>query len=191
MDKTLDYDELDDALRRCGSGYDAAQSHGLLASRLAVTGRDGGYDWIAYVLDGSDESNALRKECEAMLSSMFERAAKSLSERQSDFAPFLPDDAIDLDARAQALGHWCEGYLHGLVSVQHSNALKKRLAEEPIADIIKDMLQLTRATAGDAPEDDATEDAYVELVEYLRVAAQLVYEELAEFRTPPPTGAVH
>lgn len=191
MDKTLDYDELDDALRRCGSGYDAAQSHGLLASRLAVTGRDGGYDWIAYVLDGSDESNALRKECEAMLSSMFERAAKSLSERQSDFAPFLPDDAIDLDARAQALGHWCEGYLHGLVSVQHSNALKKRLAEEPIADIIKDMLQITRATAGDAPEDDATEDAYVELVEYLRVAAQLVYEELAEFRTPPPTGAVH
>ncbi len=191
MDTTPDYDDLDDALRRCGSSYDAAQSHGLLASRLAVTGRDGGYDWIAYVLDGTDPSNALRKECETMLIAMLERTDKSLTERQSEFAPLLPDDAIELDARAEALGRWCEGYLHGLVSVQHSNALKKRLAEEPIADIIKDMLQITRATAGEEAEDEATEDAYVELVEYLRVAAQLVYEELAEFRKPPPTQAVH
>ena len=47
------------------------------------------------------------------------------------------------------MGHWCEGFLHGLVSADHGDALQgARLAEDPLADIIKDMLQITRATAG-------------------------------------------
>ena len=61
-------------------------------------------------------------------------------------------------------------------------ALKQGLAAEPLADIIKDMLQITRATVDDGSDDETTESAYTELVEYLRVAAQLTYEELAEFR---------
>jgi len=81
------------------------------------------------------------------------------------------------------MAHWCEGFLHGLVSTQHSDPLKARLAEEPLADIIKDMLQITRATAGEDDDEDV-DSAYAELVEYLRVAAQLTYEELAEFRQP-------
>ena len=43
------------------------------------------------------------------------------------------------------MGHWCEGFLHGLVSADHGDALRARLAEDPLADIIKDMLQITRA----------------------------------------------
>jgi uncharacterized protein YgfB (UPF0149 family) len=54
-----------------------------------------------------------------------------------------------------------------------------------MADIIKDMLQITRAAVADDSDDDATDDAYVQLVEYLRVSAQLTYEELVEFRQRP------
>ena len=86
--------------------------------------------------------------------------------------------------RAAALAHWCEGYLHGLVSVDHGDALRQRLAEDPLADIIRDMLQLTRAAADDS-DDETNEAAYAEVVEYVRVAVQLAYEELAEFRGPP------
>ena len=59
----------------------------------------------------------------------------------------------------------------------------KRLASEPLADIIKDLVEISRATAGD-DDDEGSESAFAELVEYLRVAAQLAYEELAEFRGP-------
>ncbi len=44
------------------------------------------------------------------------------------------------------------------------------------------MLQITRAEVDDDTDDETNEAAYVELVEYLRVAAQLAYEELAEIR---------
>ena len=188
MRTEVDYDNLDDALRRCGASWDAAQAHGLLSSRLAVNGADAGLDWLQQVLEGTNESDALRAECAGLLNTLFQDTLRQLSERLSEFKPFLPDDSDSASMRAAALAHWCEGFLHGLVSVDHGAALKERLAKEPLADIIKDMLQLTRAAVDDASDDETNETAYAEIVEYVRVAAQLAYEELAEFRGAPGGG---
>ena len=49
------------------------------------------------------------------------------------------------------------------------------------------MLQITRAGVdGDAADED-NDAAYQEIVEYLRVASQLIYEELAELRPATTT----
>jgi uncharacterized protein YgfB (UPF0149 family) len=53
-----------------------------------------------------------------------------------------------------------------------------------LADIIRDMLQITRAATDDDSEAESDEEAYFELVEYVRVAAQLAFEELADLRQP-------
>ena len=53
MDEKVGYDELDSALRRCGSNWDAAQTHGLLTARLAVAGVPAGPDWLLQVLEGT------------------------------------------------------------------------------------------------------------------------------------------
>jgi hypothetical protein len=90
------------------------------------------------------------------------------------------------------MAQWCEGFLHGLVMRADSEQLKKRLASEPLSDIIRDLLEISRAAVDAAADEETNEAAYTELLEYLRVAAQLVYEELAEFRRParpaPPGG---
>jgi yecA family protein len=185
MKSEVDHDILNDALRRCGSSWDAAQAHGLLCSRLAVAGADGGLDWLQQVLQGTNEADALRTECAGMLNTLFQDTLRQLSERLSEFAPLLPDDGDGASVRAAALAHWCEGFLHGLVSVDHGDVLKQRLAKEPLADIIRLILQLTRATVDDDSDDETNEAAYAEIVEYVRVAVQLAYEELAEFRGPP------
>ena len=130
----------------------------------------------------TDPSNALAGECRELLNGLFELTYRALSERQSGFTPLLPDDDESAARRATALAHWCEGFLHGLVSDQKNEALKKRLAEDPLADIIRDLLQITRAAADDDEDPEESEAAYSELVEYVRVAAQLFYEELAELR---------
>lgn len=180
-DQTISHDELEVALNRCGSSWSAGQVHGLLCSRLSVAGADGVTRWFEQVLNETDPNNALRGECESMLDSLCGATWRQLVERQSEFQLLMPDDDDSAATRAEAMGHWCEGFLHGLVSEKHSEELKTKLAADPLADIIKDMLQITRATADEG--DDSEEDAYVELVEYLRVAAQLAYEELADFRT--------
>ena len=182
MEPLIDHHALEAALKRCGASWDAAQTHGLLSGRLAVAGADSGFGWLNQVLEGTEPNDALRSECEVLLGKLFETTYRQLSERQSQFEPLLPDDQDSTAVRAAALGHWCEGFLHGLVSADHGDALRERLGSEPLADIIKDMLQITRAAADEEGDDEADEEAYAELVEYLRVAVQLTYEELAEFR---------
>jgi len=183
MDQAIDHGAVDDILKSCGSNWNAGQVHGLLCSRLAVTGADGAARWFAQVLDDTDPNNTRRGECEAVLDALYAATWRQLVERQSEFTLLLPGDDDSILERTEAMAQWCEGFLHGLVSEKHSEDLKKRLSADPLADIIKDMLQITRATIGDEDDDENDENAITELVEYLRVAAQLTFEELADFRS--------
>ena len=182
MNEKVSFDGLDESLRRCGATWDAAQAHGLLTGRLAVAGVPSGPDWLEQVLEGTDETNALRLECQIMLDSLYQATFWELTERLSEFAPLLPDDDADTGARTIAMAHWCEAFLHGLVSSKHEQALKDKLGAEPLSDIIRDMLQITRAAIDEESDDESDEAAYAEIVEYIRVAAQLAYEELSDIR---------
>jgi uncharacterized protein len=191
LDRLVEHGELDEALRLCGASWNAAQAHGFLCSRLALCGSNAASDWLDQVAAGADQANELRDECLGMLESLAATTYRQLDERQSEFAPLLPDDSSPPSLRADALAHWCEGFLHGLVSRPHPEALKARLVKEPLSDIIKDMLQITRATADatdDEQHEEASEEAYAELVEYIRVAVQLAYEELVGFRSADATN---
>lgn len=194
MESTIDHDELEAALRRCGSTWEVAQAHGLLCARLAAEGRRAGPAWLAQVMDGVSDDSPARQDCETLLDALFGSSYRQLTGRQSDFVLLLPDSGATTDARASALAHWCEGFLHGLVSGQRNESVRARLAEEPLADMLRDLLQITRATAEPGDSDDDTERAYTELSEYVRVAAQLAYEELSELRADraaPGEGVLH
>jgi len=194
MQQGIDHYVLEDALRQCGSNWDASQTHGLLSGRLAIAGSDSGFDWLSQVLEGTEQADTIRDECESMLGQLFEVTYRQLTERQSGFEPLLPSEDDGTTVRATALAHWCEGFLHGLVAAHNGDELKTRLAADPLADIIRDMLQITRASADEDDDTESDDSAYTELVEYVRVAAQLVYEELADLRHPtrePAVDALH
>lgn len=182
MDEKVAHENLENALQRCASNWDAAQAHGLLVGRLAVAGVPAGPDWLLQVLEGTDENNAARGECQKLLDRLYQSTYWELSERLSEFEPLLPMDDAAVEDRIPALAHWSEGFLHGLVSAKHDEQLKRRLAQEPLSDIIKDLLQITRAGVDGDIDAEENESAYVEIVEYLRVTAQLCYEELSDIR---------
>jgi uncharacterized protein YgfB (UPF0149 family) len=182
MNRGVEHHELDTALRHCGATWNASQAHGFLCSRIAVRGTRARAGWLNQLTAGAEKDDALRSDCAALLETLFTITWRQLAERQSQFVPLLPEDSHPAAERAGALAHWCEGFLHGLVSGPHPDTLRTQLATEPLSDIIKDMLEMTRATADDDIDDEDSEQAYVELVEYIRVAAQLAFEELAGFR---------
>ncbi|RLA35254.1 MAG: hypothetical protein DRR11_00665 [Gammaproteobacteria bacterium] len=188
MGQAIDHNELDALLKSCGSSWNAGQAHGLLCSRLSLAGAEGASRWIVQVLADTDADAAERGACEEELDALCAATWQQLVERQSEFNLLLPDDEDPPSVRTEVMAQWCEGFLHGLVAEKHSEELKKRLAEEPLADIIKDMLEITRATVGDDAEDQNIDNDIAELVEYLRVAVQLTYEELAEFRKVEDSG---
>lgn len=191
MHQSVSHDELDAALKRCGANCSAGQAHGLLCSRLAIMGPDAGLAWLDQVLEGCDADSAIHDECVSMLDTLYACTHRQLADRQSEFEPLLPQDSDSTIIRAEAIACWCEGFLHGLVSGAANDSLQARLTSQPLSDIVGDMLQITRATVDDESDDEDNETAYAELVEYLRVAVQLTYEELAEVRSVHGDEALH
>jgi uncharacterized protein YgfB (UPF0149 family) len=185
MQDSVDQHELDSALRRCGSSWNASQAHGLVCSRLALCGAEALDGWLAQVLQDTDPNDVLRQECAALLRRLLDDTHRQLAERGSEFRLLLPDEGESAAVRTEAMAQWCEGFLNGLVLRVQGDRLKERLSGEPLSDIIRDMLEITRADVDEDADDESTEVAFAEVQEYLRVAAQLVYEDLAEFRQPP------
>lgn len=184
MSKEVDYDDLEESLARCGATWNAAQAHGLLCARLTVDGADAIPAAVEQVLEGCAPNDALCTESADLLAGIAAGTLARFRERQSAFTLFLPDDAQPAEVRTRALADWSEAYLHGIVSGEgtRSEALRARIAGEPVADVVRDLLQITRATVDPDSDHDEVEESYTEVAEYLRVAAQLVYEELAEVR---------
>ena len=96
-----------------------------------------------------------------------------------EFEPLLPDDEQPLNGRANALALWCTGFLYGLGTGQISDL---EALNGDVGEIVRDFTEISRATGDDADADESNEQAYAELVEFIRVAAQVVFEELLPLR---------
>lgn len=193
MGGVIDHNEVEAVLRASGSSWTAAQAHGLLCSRLAVLGAEGGADWLGLLFENSTAADSAHADDIAVLQQACAETHRQFADRLSEFDLLLPAESESVSVIAAAMAEWCEGFLHGLVSDVKGEALKQKLAAEPLSDIIRDMLEMTRAAAGgdgeEGENEEGDDEALTELVEYLRVAAQLVYEELAELRRPAESMA--
>jgi uncharacterized protein YgfB (UPF0149 family) len=94
----------------------------------------------------------------------------------------LPDDECAIDQRAAALGAWCQGFLYGLGSSRLGDTAK--LPGEA-GEIVRDLMEITRVGVDGRDSQESNESAYAELVEFVRVGVQLLFEDLAPLREPP------
>jgi uncharacterized protein YgfB (UPF0149 family) len=170
------FKDFEDVLAAAGSLADAAEAHGSLCGALCCMSPYKMQDWINEILpDGA----SLPDESAAMLERVFAATAASFGEQGMEFQPLLPDDEQPLNGRANALALWCSGFLYGLGTghIADLNAL-----HGDVGEIVRDFTEISRATGDDADADEANEQAYAELVEFIRVGAQVVFEELLPLR---------
>jgi uncharacterized protein len=170
------FKDFEDALATAGGLADAAEAHGSLCGALCSVSPYRMQDWVNEILpDGA----VLSDESAAMLERVFTATATSFGEQGMEFEPLLPDDEQPLNGRANALALWCTGFLYGLGtgSISDLEALNGDVGE-----IVRDFTEISRATGDDAESDESNEQAYAELVEFIRVAAQVVFEELLPLR---------
>jgi uncharacterized protein YgfB (UPF0149 family) len=119
------------------------------------------------------------------LAALREMILEGLFDPDLSFAPLLPSDEVALADRAQALARWCAGFLYGLGS--EGGFEPARLSAE-MREVLADLTELSRAglTAEDSDLETAEAD-YAELVEYVRVAVQMLFLELRPAREGPVT----
>ena len=102
------------------------------------------------------------------------------------FEPLLPADDQPIGARTAALAQWCQGFLYGLGAggITDASGLPADTGE-----IVRDFTEISRAGVDETQDEESNEAAYAELVEFVRVGVQLLFEELAELRRPSTPSA--
>jgi uncharacterized protein YgfB (UPF0149 family) len=172
MNQAVHYAELADALSRLGYSQDAAEYHGALCGALCVrAAREINLNDLLDATEPATDDAGARQALERLR----DESMQSLEDVESRFELLLPDDEVDLDSRAGALASWCEGFLFGL-STAAGFDLKQTSPE--VREIVADLVQFSHAASADGEDAEIEENAYAEIVEYVRVGAQLIFVEL-------------
>lgn len=87
------------------------------------------------------------------------------------FQPLLPSEDRSLAERTGCLAHWCSGFLTGFGAGQPS------ISGSESREALQMLEQIARAATDDEADQEAEENAYTELVEFVRVAVLLLREE--------------
>jgi uncharacterized protein len=184
MSESLRYDELADALSALGFKQDAAEFHGALCGALCV--RAPGDIDVLRLLGDADRVPA-NDGAKQALTRLRGESSSAFGGSEMAFNPLLPDDEEALPRRVRALSAWCEGFLFGLSSGKPINM--KQCSPE-LKEIVRDFTEFTNAGVSGDDDAEIEETAYAELVEYIRVGAQLIYMEMHE-RAEAKPSTVH
>jgi uncharacterized protein len=177
-DPTHDYTELQRVFSAAHALTEPAEAHGVLAGALCAAASYSLDDWLAEVLPEGDVEPAAGSALQAL----FEQTRGALFGHDMELALLIPGDEQPIDLRTAALCQWCTGFLYGLAG--QGAADPERLPGDA-GEAVRDIGQITRAGVDATDPEDENEAAFVELVEFVRVGVQLIYEELDARRRPP------
>jgi uncharacterized protein len=176
-----EYSRLQEALGSELAGHAAAEAHGTLCGLLCAGAEDIPEAWIQNTLaDAEDHSYGGRNDARGLLEALYAGTVAALAADEMVFQLLLPDDDVVLEDRAAALASWCNGFLYGL-AVRGLRPMEE-LPDE-LREILSDFSEIGRAGVAEEEVEEAGEAAFMELVEYVRVAVQIVNDECR-----PPAG---
>jgi len=169
------FPEIARVLAGAGSAVPAAESHGCLCGALCTTADYSLDRWLEEIVPGApgaDEADT------RTLQLLFADTLRALRGDEMEFEPLLPDDDSVLAERTAAISEWCHGFLYGFGTGRGSAA---ELSTD-VDEILRDFAEIGRAGLDDDQSDETEEEAYAEVVEYVRVGVQLIHDELAPAR---------
>ena len=162
------YRDLDRKLRHSSWKSGASEAHGLL-SGLACRGiRSEQLRTRAWLLQLSEKTDL------DLLEGLYDWILRDLHSDGFEFALLLPGADADCAQKTESLADWCGGFVQGFL---HDG--ERVLADFPAAvrEALDDIIAISRVDPN-PPTNDETERQLAEIEEYLRVAAQIIFEEL-------------
>jgi uncharacterized protein YgfB (UPF0149 family) len=184
------FHDVDQALRSADAVVSVAEAHGCLCGAVCVLPQFSARHWLRELLPDPAEGELLPESAviNSVLENLHHDTCSALRGADMQFVPLLPDDELPLSERVAALAHWSQGFLYGFGIGAPATAAQ---FSDPVSEVLKDLSEIARADAPGGSGSDEEEQAYTELVEYLRAAVQLIYDELAELRVPLAKAQAH
>ena len=176
-----DYERLRDSLAAAGAVVTLAELHGGVCGALCASGRAAARRWLVAALDDGEPAAAPAAVADE-LEELVTASASMLEGDDLTFEPLLPSDEAPLAEQVEALAAWCHGFLNGIGST--APAAGRSPDNGALAEILRDFAEISRAGLSDEEAEgrDSPDFALAEIHEYVRVSAQIVFEELAAVR---------
>lgn len=175
------YEALSQALDAAGVQLHPAECHGMISGALCLR------DDVSAVLGAAIADKDVAPEAPPLLlpesiAEWVEEVNAALRDEQMGFRPYLPADDAPLPERIEALALWCQGFLYGLAG---AGTVDLDAQSTEAREGIENIVEISRADPDSGIQaGEAGERQFTELVEFVRVAAQLIYLELQ----PPAAG---
>jgi yecA family protein len=186
MTNLPDISALDETLFKVDATMGAAESHGALCGMLCARGSTDLSEWMGHVLGEQEQGNVFLRDLANQLSELHQSTLGQMNDPYGGFQLLLPDDDDELDERTEALGDWCLGFVYGLAA---GGISEESELPEDTKELLMDFIEISRAGNDvadlDEDSDDGEEDeqAFVEVVEYVRTGVMLINEELQPLQT--------
>ncbi len=163
------YDDLAEALEKTTLKLHPSQVHGLITGILC--GNPNSSTAWEELVTGDKEP----KSTHELLQTLYNKTENQLEEFLFEFHLLLPSDEDSLTERAEALTVWTQGFLTGL------KLAEVQIVDRPVGDIteaINDIIEIAKMNYEEVVASEEDEAAFVELVEYVRMAVILIYQDL-------------
>lgn len=171
--------EVARVLEGLGSSVPAAEAHGCLVGALCTSPHYPMERWLEEIIPEEDQRND--EDSQQALRLLYADTLNALRGEDMEFEALLPDDDIPLTTRAGGLSQWCQGFLYGFGTAAQVGSLAVKQEELPtnVNEILNDLTHIGRASVElDGDGNESEEEAYAEVVEYVRVGVQLIHDEL-------------
>ena len=183
-----EFARLSAELARRGYPGAASEAHGALCGIACVVGATAPGLWLQEIQRESTDARGLAEAAtDDVAAELAQATCQELTEGDMSLVLLLPDDEASVGMRTEALAEWCAGFMRGLGETAGRFDFNL-MANEATREILQDFSEIARAGAEpDDPEPEA-EAAYMELVEFVRVSVQLVFEEFHPLRAAGGLG---
>jgi len=177
-----DFDEVALALQNIAAEPNASEAHGMICGFICAGSKMDGQSWLEHIVGHPDKAN---DNASQYLLDLYELSSVQLRSAMFDFALLLPDDDDELMTRAACLGDWCYGFLVGL---ELSGIDLEADDYEELEEILQHFAEIANIDYDSVEISNEDEAAYIEVVEYTRLAVVAAYQEIAMPADDTPTG---
>ncbi|MHB1949981.1 MAG: UPF0149 family protein [Acidiferrobacteraceae bacterium] len=163
------------ALEQEGAALGASEVHGLLCGLICARGAADPRDYLSMIMDDPAQlSETLQND----LDSLAAGSRHALQGDDFEFDLLLPGDDDPLSERFEAVVSWCQGFTLALLLDDPECAALSADAREAMNDLIEIS---TSDPVVDEDQGPAERDLS-EIIEYVRVAVQLIHDVLLQHR---------
>jgi len=176
-----DFSSLQAIISSAGVQIHASEVHGVLAGLIcggftfenALNGKNEGHNYLNLITDLLNNGEKLPSVITDGITVLYSQLWQAILDDDFSFSPLIADDDDSLAERSVGLCHWVQGFTLGFgLQQKNTNALSTEVQE-----VLADFIEI--ANLSDAiDEDEASERAFFEIAEYVRMSALLCFAEL-------------